>query len=205
MRSLHIVMPFIRARNKAFYLERFAALGVIWHPLTITSDNVSFATSKGVQPFHNDFSLKPEASIFCYWKLNLFAHSGKGIEDDDYYWILGDDDYFSEHIPFSLSVCNSDVVFISMFRGLHLVPLLEFNSHDITTLYAAPENIKVGKIGLEQYIVKGKVLKNLNFQENLPTADGIIAEHLKVTHRCEYQRDWFVFFNWFQPGRWEKC
>jgi hypothetical protein len=204
MSKLHILMPFFRTENKGFYDTRFSFLNLLWHPIVV--DVGIFVESDIIKPLILDIKNKPENDQTNYWKLNEFIKSS-AIDDNDYYWVINDDDYFSEHIPFSLSYCVSDVVFVSMMRGQCIPddPRLDaICCHPSYTLYAIPESVMPCQIGCEQFIIKGKVLKTLKFDQNNPYSDGYTAVNLKNNFQCEYRRDWFVFFNWLQKGRWVK-
>ena len=86
----------------------------------------------------------------CYSKINYFIETQK-INDEDYYCMMGDDDSIEDNVFEEIRKEHADVVFVSMKRG-HYTPtdVPEVNQHPTNTLWARPEYIKVGTVGLEQ-------------------------------------------------------
>jgi hypothetical protein len=61
----------------------------------------------------------------------------------------------------------------------------------------------VGNVGVEQFIVKGKILKN----HRLPLTtcgDGELISLLVKLYDTLYLPEVYVWFNYFEPGRWNK-
>ena len=108
---------------------------------------------------------------------------------------LNDDDFVED--GFWNKIPNKyDVVFVSMKRGDHTT------HHGHSTLEAKKENIFCGQVGLEQYIVKGKILNNYRFDINY-VADGLLAEKLVLYEDKIFLPDVFVLFNYLEDGRWD--
>lgn len=109
-----------------------------------------------------------------------------GLEDETQYMILCDDDSvedgFFEKIP------DKDIVCVSMKRGFD-------------TLIAARENMQIAKVGGEQVIVKGKILRNFRYGLS-SVGDGEFIEKLVQEHEKDitYVPDAYVVFNRFQDG-----
>jgi hypothetical protein len=136
-----------------------------------------------------------------YVKLNEFIKYGPTIIDDDYYCVLNDDDHYQSGVFDNLP--DADVIFISMKLGdnevkgsaIGIIP---------PVLIASPDNIHPTGVGLEQYIVKGRVLRQMQFRTDVFFADGLMAEWLKYNFNCAYEPDRYVLFNYLEPGRWDE-
>lgn len=145
---------------------------------------------------------------WCYEKLNWFVNNNyENINDDDYYMFVCDDDavfstFFEQLDGYIRQNPNVDIFFVSMKRGLRVPDNGQKHKHPITTLYATPETIGLYKTGLEQYIVKGSILKKMQFM-NDSCADGYMAEVLmKCNGTKAFIKDLYVNFNYFEKGRW---
>lgn len=107
---------------------------------------------------------------------------GKPIGDDTQYMVLCDDDSvedgFFEKIP------NADVVCVSMKRGYD-------------TLVAAPENMRIARVGGEQVIMKGRMWKRFRYGLS-NVGDGEMIEKVVQEHEMTYVPDAYVLFNHFQ-------
>jgi hypothetical protein len=78
--------------------------------------------------------------------------------------------------------------------------------HPVFPLIAKAENMRVGHIGVEQYFVRGDVLRKMEFPPDRPDAcDGVAAEKLAFVYRgkIRFEPDLYVLFNRLEPGRWE--
>ena len=149
----------------------------------------------------------PVESILCeeevytkdpaYEKANNFIKKGN-IKDEDYYCFLCDDDNYE--VGFFDNLPDADVIFVSMKRGDNVVGQ-GVSRHPTNTLIAAPENIKLMNVGFEQFIVKGRVLKQMKFTMGTPYADGMMAMWLKENFKCVYEPNRFVLFNRLEKGR----
>jgi glycosyltransferase involved in cell wall biosynthesis len=126
------------------------------------------------------------------WLFNEFISSG--LEPETQYMILCDDDSVED--GFFDKIPDKDVVITSMKRGDNLTP----NSYGINTLMASPDNIGIGKVGGEQCIVKGKVLRDFRYGLNY-VGDGVMVMRVCEEHTPVYVPDAYVLFNYFEDGR----
>ena len=212
---LHIITPFSRYENKDFYLENLNNKNIIWHPIVHYSedakntswnpcrdkDKIDFKHS-WVQSYLMDYV--PSEIDICYYKLNHFIQNFK-IEDNDVYWFMNDDDYIEDETInyFNQSNLEHDVYFVSMKRGYGQQPGYP-NGHGTFTLMADPNRVIIGNIGLEQYFIKGHILKNLTFHLDRGCADGYMAIELHEKYGVKFLPDLYVLFNYLEKGRWEK-
>ncbi len=193
--NLHIIMPFSRTHLKDKLLKMYYHFS--FHPIIFKDQITDFP--EWVAPLVVPDN--PEGFDHCYHKLNQFIKKGD-IQDDDLYMFMCDDDAIEREDLKAISLFNGEVLFISMLRG-HKIPdnVTGFSRHPVNTLIASPQNIQPTSIGLEQFVIRGKILKTLKFN-NSRTADGEMAVYLKDKCQCEYAPEIFVKFNYFEPGRW---
>jgi hypothetical protein len=200
---IHIVTPFYRKENLPFYLENLKKFDIIWHP--IFQEQIELPNDSYYDWINPIFVLFPdnygvwEATTY---KLNLFTDT-QLIEDNNYYCFMNDDDFYEDNFfdEIRKTIENKpEVIFVSMKRGDKRVIVQPGNSHPANTLYAVPESIKVNHVSLEQYIIRGDILRQMRF--SLRIGDGHFAVLLKSKFNCVYRSDIFVQFNLLQPGRW---
>jgi len=154
----------------------------------------------------------PDCFDICYWKINraldeylrneYFQNQGNGHEH--WFHFLCDDDLVSPGFYDRLDTSGTNIHHITMRRGQHDKGM----HHECSTLHARPENRCTGKIGLEQLIVRDYIMQNRRFNENHHCADGFMAERLAAevvnwSYHGDGPTDPIVFFNAFEPGRWD--
>jgi len=191
VKDIHAITAFSRWDNLSFYLEHLADTGIIWHP--IVDDLIKIPDLPWVQPFqcHNG----TDGGDVFYRRLNTWIRENP-IEDDDYYIFLNDDDWFDKQMLYLLSFHTEDVVFAAMLRGNYPVP-----GHPSTPLIPY-KGVRAGSIGVEQIILKGRILKTVQFDVSSGMADGKLAESLQTTHDVKYAPELVMYFNYLEPGRW---
>ncbi len=193
---LHIITPFSRIENKEFYLLNFEDKSVVWHPI-ISSNNIFDSDQNDwIKPCLCTISLDERTPNIT--KLNFFIKNYL-IVNEDYYLILNDDDYMEENLPNKINNYTDDILFISMKRGDEITSNNKYN-HGTTTLYPF-KGVGRGSIGFEQIIVKGRILKQMNFLYNL-MSDGYMAEWLQENFDVKYITDIYSYFNYLELGRW---
>lgn len=176
--NYHIVTPFYRYENEDFLKEN--TKGFIWHKIEGTVD----------------------ARDQTWGKINKFVAEHEFI-DDDYYMILMDDDALPPDFYNDIRHYDQDVIVFSMKRGDNIPEGLDaFRAHPTFTLIASRDNMKVGHVGLQQIMMRGRIFKNLKC-EDVYYADGLAAERLK-DENVKYVPDIYILFNYLEPGRWDK-
>lgn len=133
------------------------------------------------------------------------------IEPETMYCFLNDDDayepgYFDklrtvvERFPYEI-----DVMITSMMRG-DSIPKRDGKNqyiHHNNTLVAHPMNMQPMKVGLEQIAVKGKIISLGNYRfPQYDCGDGIFITMITQQNHTMYLPEVFVWFNYFEPGRW---
>lgn len=126
----------------------------------------------------------PQGACKSNWLFNEFIKDG--LEDETQYMILCDDDFVDE--GFWEKIPQDDAVVVSMHRGLDI-------------LLARPENMRIGRVGGEQVILKGKVLKNYRYGLS-QVGDGEMIEQMVANgQQFTYVPDAQVLFNYLEDGR----
>ena len=131
------------------------------------------------------------------WLFNKFID--EGLEDEEQYMILCDDDSVEE--GFFDKIPNEDVVICSMKRG-ERVPEVGCG-YGRGDLIASPDNLGIGLIAGEQMILKGKILKNYRYGLSSVGDGEMIMQVVKNEPVITFVRDAFVLFNYFEDGRFD--
>lgn len=124
-----------------------------------------------------------EGAVKSNWLINKYIESG--LDDETQYMVLCDDDYVEE--GFWSKIHDKDVVVTSMHRGVDI-------------LIGRKENMVRCRVGGEQVIVKGKILKNYRYGLSC-IGDGEMIEQLYAKERFTYVPDAMVLFNYLEEGR----
>lgn len=195
MQILNVLTPFSRKENKDILIKHLEPFKIIWHP--IIHEDIDFGRD-WIHPLRVKL---PEFTVdYCYFKLNTFLYSVP-VNKDEYYLFLNDDDFYEKKFFDKLKPhLDSMVLVVSMKRG-NLDIILPETKHPTTTLLASQDNMRLGKIGLEQMILRGDAMNEVRFL-NWPGADGVLAEMLKGQRGVTYLPDIYVYFNYLEKGRW---
>lgn len=132
-----------------------------------------------------------------------------GLEDDTQYMILCDDDSIEE--GFFDKIPNDDVVIVSMKRSDRKINHVVWDDFEkqmghwedsIDILKANPESMRIGNVGGEQAIIKGKILRNFRYGLS-NVGDGEMILKVIQEHNVTFQPNAHVLFNYFEDGRFE--
>ncbi len=187
---IHIITPFVRPEN-FFALRDMIPIGFDWIILPLPCGEPEPGCSNG-----------------CYVKINRWIDTWeRAIRDDDWFAFLCDDDGYPEGFwnKFVAWVDEaSDVAIVSMERGERQVGS-SYHAHPTWPLIASACNMSRTRVGLEQMILRGSVLKTFRIKDD-PVGDGMLAESLVASEalRISYMPNLFVRFNWLEPGRYNK-
>jgi hypothetical protein len=194
---LHIVTAYSRPENIPLLYAHLRDEDVIWHPIVGDIPWPVGYAGDWIEPYQVELPAGVDPFAF---KMNAFIQSAP-IVDSDRYAILNDDDLYAPGLLVRIERMADPVVVVSMLRG-DAVPANGWQ-HPTFPLIAAPENVRVGRIGAEQYFVKGEIFKQLRFSLDRPDCcDGLAAEWLKANYPIRYEPDLYVLFNRLEPGRW---
>jgi hypothetical protein len=202
-----------RLQNITTIKRHIQSFGVKWH--VITDEDLEFSIqfkdewiSSYVCPNnHKEFWAR------CHGALNWFIETQK-LEDDEFYCFMNDDDGYEQdffkkvanvvqHVKTENSV-DVDVIIVSMKRGNNIPEdVIDIRKHPTHTLIAHPDNMRVGGVGLEQIIIRGKLLKNYSLPMDV-CGDGMFIAKAARENLVAYAPNVHVLFNYFEPGRWNK-
>lgn len=205
-----------RLHNISIIKNHIEPLGVKWH--VITDEKLGFGL-KFIEPWISSYVCPRDQNNHdefwarCHATLNWFIETQE-IHDDEMYCFMNDDDGyepdFFNNVTDVISKAKStynvdvDVIAVSMKRG-YATPsdAGPGRTHDITTLIAHPDNMRIGGVGLEQIIVRGSILKNYRLVMHV-CGDGMFIEQIAQENPVTYAPDIYALFNYFEPGRWTK-
>lgn len=169
--------------------------GVHFHPI-ISDPTCVFESTDWIHPFY--CGEVPAGWNQMYWKLNYYLDQ-MPIHENEMYGFLCDDDAFEPEFYEKVFQYPDDAIIVSMKRGKHDPGT--GNGHPPTALIACKENMKQGKVGMEQLFIRGSHLKNLRF-ENFSEADGKFIVNIVNNLPVKYLPRAFIWFNYLEPGRW---
>jgi len=185
-REYHVITPFSRWKNFRVLEEMLKKQGATWH--VMIDDYMPTMILEGVGVGFYKFRPPPPAFFIGHWALNMFLDD-QVIYDDDYYLLMTDDDFYEPGFFDKLRQYDDDVIIVSMNRGL-----------DVLT--ACPDNMKVCYVGLEQLVIKGKILKQYRI-DGFYQADGYLILDIwrDYAHAFRFLPEAQCYFNYLPPGR----
>ncbi len=183
--NYHVITPFSRWKNYPALKEMLRGYGIQWHLLL--DDFMPDMSDEGWIHFHR-FRPPPSGFFIGHWALNMFLES-ESVQDEDYYVLMTDDDFFQPGFFDRLRVFDSDIMVVSMNRGLDVLP-------------AAPSHMKVCYIGMEQLVIKGKILSQYRI-DGFYQADGYMILEIWRDHAGKFKfiPELQCYFNYLPPGR----
>lgn len=194
----HVVTPFTRFENLVVFACMLREFGVMWHP--VFNDDLPFrlAENDWIEPW---FAARaPEGWNRGNWAFNWFLDHGS-ILDRSRYLLMPDDNFYEPGFFDKLEEREGELLICSMKRGHQIPP--GGTPYGTDTLVAVPGNMHVGGVGGEQLIVSGRLLKTVRFGPN-HGSDGQVIAALCQAHKPEFLPEAYVWFNYLEPGRWNK-
>ena len=200
--KIHIITPFYRKHLLKTLIHYLEPMNIEWHPVCDLVDIEAFENNnrEWIQPLLCS-SFKPGEQ--CYRKLNDFIDNTV-IIDNDYYCFNCDDDMYEPDFFNNIRNQTSNILIVSMVRGNSITHNPDIINHpNFPLIQKSLNDIRVCNIGLQQYIIKGLILKQMRFGITRDIDDGLFAEELKrkFPNDIKFLSDCFVFFNYFEPGR----
>lgn len=206
----NVITPLARFQNISDLVNHLEPKKIKWHVITDADSEGTFDVKKDWIFHHICPNVGANFWERCHNSINWFIEN-KIDSDDEYYCVLNDDDGyeddFFEKLKMTVFMSDSenkfnDLIITSMMRGNNVpIDAIPIRQHPTYTLYAHPSNMQVGSVGLEQFFAKGKVLK----KHRVPLTsggDGELITELVNTYGALYQPEIYVWFNYFEPGRW---
>jgi hypothetical protein len=202
MNSIHIITPFYRKYLLNTIIKHYTPMNIVWHPVSDHKEIEAFENNniEWIQPLLcNPFKQGEQ----CYRKLNDFIDNVE-IIDNDYYCFNCDDDMYEQNFFDNIRNQVDKILIVSMVRGDSITYTPGTVNHPTFPLIQKSlDDIRVCNISLQQFIIKGSILKQMRFGITQDIDDGLFAEELKrkFPNDIKFLSDCFVFFNYFEPGR----
>ena len=208
----NVITPLARYGNVPELINNLKHQKITWIVITDDDNDTPFEVSESFIEHYICPNKDVDFWARCNYSINWFIEN-QHIHDDEYYCILNDDDSYDDTFFESLrrevektntKIYPNDLIITSMKRG-HFIPdgLHPSRRHPPYTLYAVPEKMHPCGVGVEQFFIKGKHLKN----HRLPLTvhgDGELITELVRNYKTLYLPDLYVLFNYLEPGRWIK-
>lgn len=203
--NIHIVCPFYRKYLLPTILHYLEPMNIIWHPVCDDIDIEAFKDNKysWVRPLLCRPLIQTDQ---CYRKINDFIDAGD-IINNDYYGFMGDDDMYESGFFDVIRNQTAKILINSNYRGDTIPNDRACIKHGISPLIMKTLNdVRIRNIGFAMYFVKGEILRQTKFGNEVTNDDGRYAEMLKKRwpNDIKILSDSFVFGNFFQPGRYTK-
>lgn len=207
-----VITPFSRPANIQAMLDMLKGQGVRWIP--VCHEAKHFYAFKDmclpwIRPLMwHDMPIPTKHSRHldaCYAKINSVIERRGQLNDSDRLHFLCDDDGIPPNFYREVERSQADVVFVSLDRGDNAEKGDNGFKHNAGI--QRPTAFGRCQVGLEQYIVRYKVARQLRHDEYDPAADGGYSAYL--WHMREHGFGWTVdvrpdlvaYLNFLQPGR----
>lgn len=201
--TYHVITPMYRVENLRKLIPMLEKQDVQWH--VISDDEDPFRLHFRKPWIHSYVCPNRETTFFtrCNFAINWFL-SSYPLNDGDRYQILNDDDSVEDGFYEKIDNHESGVIIPSMARGHHTpADAIPERAHAFTTLIAAPQNMHVGGVGVEQMVICGRLLKLVRLPLSI-CGDGEMITYCVNTFGADYAPEALVYFNRFERGRWDE-
>lgn len=197
-----VVTPFSRIENKDLMINHLQGK-CNWIVLLTSDQDIEFPDWVTVKKY--DLAEFTNRNYISNRLINRFISDG--LDKETQYMVLCDDDFVEE--GFWDKIPNEDVVYVGMKRGDYATQHIVWNNwkerlghfeDGIDILEAKPENLTLARVGGEQFIVKGKVLRNFRYGLN-SSGDGDTILKIVEEYPITYAPHAYVLFNYLQDGR----
>jgi hypothetical protein len=210
--QFHVITPLARFGNKTELMRMLENQGVIWHVITDDDAKETVEFSESWIKHHVCPNGGMEFWKRCNNSINWFIETQEIVPEDMYCFMNDDDGYepqFFEKMRTAIQQIKeknmpSDVIVCSMERG-HAIPddVVPERRHPTTKLFAHPNFMQVGWVGVEQIYLSGRVLS----ENRLPidvNGDGMMICDIVRRYPTSYVPEISAWFNYLEPGRWNK-
>lgn len=208
----NVITPLSRYENLKSLIKNLEPLNITWH--VITDNDAGFNISFDQKWIKHYVCPNKEINFWerCNYAINWFLDSNT-IQNEQMYCFLNDDDAYEPDFFEKLkkakkiaanSNLNSDVIICSMERGYRIPSTaVHPRMHPTTKLWAYPENMAIGSVGVEQIILLGEIISK--YRIPLETeGDGMFIMEVLKSYSPIYVPQANVWFNYFEPERWAK-
>ena len=197
--KIHILTPFWRTYLAPTLIHYLEPMGIEWYPVVAPKEDIPFDRD-WIHPIHVDELVPPTT---CARKINDFLDTQEVI-NDDYYGFMCDDNMYEPGFFDIIRQQTAKILIVSAYRGDTIPPDRTIARHSTSILrITSLKGIRIGQIDYCQYIIKGEIFKQNRFDIYNKVTDGAYAVHLRLTYPNDivFLPDSYVFFNYFQPGR----
>jgi len=197
----HVVTPLKRYQNLQTLVEFWRPKNIVWHLVVDDAPfRISFNRDSDWIYTHIYRGTDPAGADPCLTRLNWFLENVP-TQPYDKYCFFNDDDACEPDFFTKIKDSATHVTICSLQRG-HNIPNPAM-PHGTDTLVAAPDNMKPCHCSLEQLIVTGKMASEMRFPIE-GCGDGMLIQKLCAERTVTYLPETFAWFNYFEPGRWNK-
>jgi hypothetical protein len=201
---MHVIVPFSRAGNLKEFVDHMRKQGVILHPLFEADRTFDFPDEPWIQPFRVNPQHKYTTSIVPE-VVNEFIDSG-ALDPEAYYHLFSDDCFVEDGYYERIRGAVKDIIVTSTKRGQHMTA----TGYGNDTLVAEPGEMHSGRVAGEQLHIKGRLLRLARAAGHMADSkawDGVMMDSFlvpKYSDRFEFFREVYSWFNYLEPGRWDK-
>lgn len=210
--KFNVITPLARFENVSPLKEMLENQNVVWHVIT---DDDAKQTVEFTESWVKHYVCPNKEHVFwerCNNSINWFIETQK-INHDEFYCFMNDDDGYN--LTFFENLRNyvkdirskndfNEVIICSMERGHHIPEsAVPPRRHSTEKLFAHPDYMRVGSVGVEQIFLTGRIL----LENRLPldvAGDGMMISHIVRKYPTTYCPQLSVLFNYLEPGRWIK-
>lgn len=198
--TYNILMPFSRWSNLIDIGACLRPQNVQLHLLQIKGEKEVPQLGSWIHSYQ--FEPPPEGFFPGHWLVNQFLDNVV-VNGDSRYQVITDDDLVEEGFYRKLDEYDDDILVTSMKRSN--IPSDGGALCGFGTLTADPANMKVGFVGYEQIVAKGRVVKDYRCGSRYE-ADGDLIEKMWLDgmERFRFIPDAYVLFDRLPPGAY-KC
>jgi hypothetical protein len=210
----NIITPAKRTWNFQSLIDALKPQNVQWHLICDAEDFEKYDSSENWIHRHvHNINLDRNGPHYTrvYLLVNWFLDN-VGVKEDQMYQYLTDDDSiepnFYSKIDNAINTIDGEtanLVIVSMDRGQRCPDDNEYKYGAFKEI-ASAEEIEAHGVAFERYIFKGCLVKDHRFPTDTLFGDSIFSQQLFLQNREKtiILPDNFVWFNYLQPGRWDK-
>lgn len=180
----HVYTPLWRIRNVPRLVELLRTMGIQWHLLYDEGVKFVHPNEKWIKPM-----VCPPAPSGWHpsgWKDNWFLDHEE-IDDLGRYQHFSDDDWYDPDFFRKIDVVDDDVIIVTMKNG----PTPEGPRED---LIARPERVRGGRIGAQQIVVAGYIIRYHRYGKHY-AGDWDFIESIAKQHPLTFIPEAFVYWN----------
>jgi hypothetical protein len=206
----NVITPLARYNNLNKLTDMLEPHNIKWHIITDSDSTEKIEINK--KWINHYICPNNEKEFFerCNYSINWFIENQKIIENE-FYCFLNDDDAYENNFfeKIKLAIDNKEnneehknILLCSMQRGDNIPQdVIPIRRHPTTKLWALPNMIGIGMTGIEQIILKGKILKKYRIPL-LNDGDGRFIMKILLENKFTLVPEADVLFNYYELGRW---